>query len=90
MYQIAVITFSIENLPSFGSCNLQRETLAPDKVYVVVENATKVNKVVGVDRLNSIADLLLQLSYGMLIVASIDSCILCFLVLALSKLSISV
>ena len=44
----------------------------------------------SIDRLNSIADLLLQLGYGMLIVASVDSCILCFLVLALSKLSISV
>ena len=39
-------------LPSLLSCYLQWETLLADKVYIVVENAAKVDKVVSINRFN--------------------------------------
>ena len=47
------------DLLSFGGCDLQREALPPNKVDIIIEHATKVNKVRYIDRFDSVAYLFL-------------------------------
>ena len=47
------------NLPSFRRGNFQRKAISTDEIYIVVENAAKVHKIVHIDSLTSIADLFL-------------------------------
>ena len=59
----------IDNLPSFCRSDFKWKAVSPDKIYIVVENATKVDEVMSIDGFNGIADLLLQLGQRLSIVS---------------------